>query len=121
MGAVYLAVRDDGDYRRQVALKVVKRGMDTDFILDRFRTERKMLAGFDHPNVARLWDGGATEDGLPYFAMEYVEGLPIDEYCDTHRLTIAERLKLFRRVCSAVQYAHQRLIIHRDLKPSNIL
>jgi serine/threonine protein kinase/tetratricopeptide (TPR) repeat protein len=121
MGAVYLAALDTGEYRRQVALKVVKRGMDTDFILNRFRTERKLLAGFDHPNIARLWDGGATEEGLPYFAMEYVEGAPIDEYCDAHRLSIADRLELFRAVCSAVQYAHQRLVIHRDLKPSNIL
>jgi non-specific serine/threonine protein kinase/serine/threonine-protein kinase len=121
MGAVYLATRDDGEYRRQVALKIVKRGMDTDFILNRFRNERKTLAGFDHLNIARLWDGGATNDGLPYFAMEYVVGLPINEYCDRHRLSVAERLKLFRRVCAAVQYAHQRLVVHRDLKPGNIL
>lgn len=121
MGTVYLAVRGDPEYRRQVALKVVKRGMDTDFILQRFRTERRMLAEFDHPNIARLWDGGATPDGLPYFALEYVDGLPIDKYCDAHRLRIRDRFKLFLAVCSAVQYAHQRLVIHRDLKPSNIL
>src|SRR5947208_1301347 len=86
MGAVYLATRDAGGYRRQVALKIVKRGMDTDFVLRRFHDERKMLASFDHPNIARLWDGGATDDDLPYFAMEYVEGAPIDQYCDAHRL-----------------------------------
>jgi serine/threonine protein kinase/tetratricopeptide (TPR) repeat protein len=121
MGTVYLAVRDDGEYRREVALKVVKRGMDTDFILQRFRSERRLVSGFDHPNIARLWDGGVTEEGLPYFAMEYVEGAPIDRYCDRRRLTISERLKLFQGVCSAVQYAHQRLVVHRDLKPGNIL
>ena len=121
MGTVFFAVREDGGFRRQVAVKVVKRGMDTDFVLKRFFAERATLSSFDHPNIARLIDGGATEDGLPYFAMEYVEGKPIDEYCTEHRLSIPERLKLFRRVCSAVQYAHQRLVIHRDLKPGNIL
>ena len=120
MGAVYLAERDDFEGRR-VALKVVKRGMDTDFILRRFHTERITLSGLDHPHIARLIDGGATDDGLPYFAMDYIEGLSIDEYCDNHRLSTTERLKLFREVCSAVHYAHQHLVVHRDIKPGNIL
>jgi len=120
MGAVYLAARDDFGGRR-VALKLVKRGMDTDFILHRFYNERITLSGLDHPNIARLIDGGATEDGLPYFAMDYIEGLSIDEYCDDHRLSTADRLKLFGKVCSAVQYAHQHLVVHRDIKPGNVL
>jgi non-specific serine/threonine protein kinase/serine/threonine-protein kinase len=120
MGAVYLAERAD-EYREQVALKIVKRGMDTDFVVRRFRHERQILASLHHPNIARLLDGGTTEDGLPYFVMEYIEGEPIDQYCDHHQLSIQERLKLFRTVCAAVQYAHQNLVIHRDLKPGNIL
>jgi eukaryotic-like serine/threonine-protein kinase len=121
MGTVYLATRDDDQYEKQVAIKVVKRGMDTDLVLARFRNERQILAGFDHPNIARLFDGGSTETGLPYFIMEYIEGQAIDEFCDTQRLSTASRLELFRTVCSAVQYAHQNLVIHRDIKPSNIL
>jgi non-specific serine/threonine protein kinase/serine/threonine-protein kinase len=121
MGAVYLAVRADDQYQKRVALKLVKRGMDTKDILRRFRHERQILASLNHPYIAQLFDGGTTEDGLPYFAMEYVEGQPITKYCDTHKLTIAERLKLFRQVCAAAQYAHQNLVVHRDLKPSNIL
>ena len=121
MGAVHLAVRADDEFRKQVAIKTIKRGMDTDAILCRFRQERQILADLDHPNIARLLDGGTTEDGLSYFIMDYVEGLPIDVYCDTHKLSITDRLKLFRTVCSAVQYAHQHRIVHRDLKPSNIL
>ncbi len=121
MGAVYLAVRADDEFQKRVAIKLIKRGMDTDFVIRRFRHERQILASLDHPNVARLLDGGTTEDGLPYFVMEFVEGRPIDKYCDTQRLSITERLRLFLKVCSAVQYAHQNLIIHRDLKPSNIL
>jgi tetratricopeptide (TPR) repeat protein len=121
MGTVYLAARDDGQYEKQVAIKVVKRGMDTDLVLTRFRNERQILAGFDHPNIARLLDGGSTENGLPYFIMEYVEGQAIDEYCDEHHFSTVDRLKLFRAVCSAVQYAHQHLVIHRDIKPGNIL
>jgi len=120
MGQVYLAVRDD-EYKKRVALKVVKRGMDTQEIVRRFRYERQILAGLDHPNIAKLLDGGTTEDGLPYFAMEYVEGKLITAYCDERKLPTAERLKLFRQVCDAVQYAHQNLVIHRDIKPSNIL
>jgi serine/threonine protein kinase len=120
MGAVYLSVRADGEYQKQVAIKFVKRGMDTEAILRRFRHERQILANLDHPNIAKLLDGGTTEDGLPYFVMDYVDGLPIDVYCDTHKLPIEERLKLFRTVCSAVHYAHQNHVVHRDLKPSNI-
>ena len=121
MGTVFLASRADEQYRKAVAIKLIRRGMDTDSILSRFRHERQILASLDHPNIARLLEGGTTEDGLPYFVMEYIEGQTVDQYCDTHRLTTAERLKLFRTVCSAVHYAHQNLVVHRDIKPSNIL
>jgi eukaryotic-like serine/threonine-protein kinase len=121
MGAVYLAKRADEQYQKQVAIKLIKRGMDTDSVLRHFRNERQILASFDHPNIARLLDGGATESGLPYFVMEYVEGLPIDQYCEKHALSITERLKLFREVCAAVSYAHHHAVIHRDIKPPNIL
>src|SRR5258708_31258237 len=121
MGSVYLASRVDGQFEQWVAIKVVRRGMDTDLVLSRFRNERQILAGFAHPNIARLFDGGSTETGLPYFIMEYIEGQAIDEYCDRQRLRTAARLELFRTVCAAVQYAHQHLVIHRDIKPSNIL
>jgi non-specific serine/threonine protein kinase/serine/threonine-protein kinase len=121
MGTVYLARRADAQYEKQVAIKLIKRGMDTDAVLRHFRDERQILAGFDHPGVARLFDAGTSDDGLPYFVMEYVEGLPINEYCLAHRLSINDRLKLFRNVCSAVSYAHRHLVIHRDLKPSNIV
>ena len=121
MGAVYLAERDDEQFTKRVAIKLIKRGMDTDLVVQRFRNERQILANLDHPNIARLLDGGATEADLPYFVMEYVEGEPIVKYANTNKLNTAERLKLFRTVCSAVQYAHQNLVIHRDLKPSNIL
>ena len=121
MGSVYLATRVDDQFEQQVAIKVVRRGMDTDLVLARFRNERQILAGFDHPNIARLFDGGSTETGLPYFIMEYVEGQPVNEYCDSHRLSTAARLELFRTVCSTVQHAHQNLVVHRDIKPSNIL
>ena len=121
MGIVYRAVRRDQGFERFVAVKLVKRGMDTDFILRRFESERRILAGLDHPNIARVLDGGSTEDGLPYFVMELIEGRNILEYCREKKLETPERLALFRQVCSAVQYAHQRLVIHRDIKPSNIL
>ena len=121
MGSVYLAVRADDEFQKRVAIKLIKRGMDTDYIIRRFRNERQILASLDHPFIARLLDGGTTEDGLPYFVMEYVEGQPLHYYCDAHKLSVTERLNLFRKVCSAVHYAHQNLIIHRDLKPSNIL
>ncbi len=121
MGAVYLAVRADKEFRQRAAIKLVKRGMDTDFIVGRFRNERQILAALNHPNIARLLDGGTTNDGLPYFVMEYIDGLPIHRYCDTGRLNVAERLRLFRHVCAAVAYAHEHQIIHRDIKPGNIL
>ncbi len=121
MGQVYLAVRDDEAFRRYVAVKVIKRGMDSDEILKRFRMERQILASLTHPNIARLLDGGATDEGLSYFVMEFVDGERIDTYCDEHRLSLDERLVIFGKVCSAVHYAHQNLIVHRDLKPSNIL
>jgi len=121
MGSVHLAVRDDDHYRKQVAIKLLKRGMDTDFMLNRFRQERQILADLEHPFIARLLDGGATDDGLPYFVLEYVDGSPITTYCADHNLDLVERLRLFRLVCEAVQYAHQHLVIHRDLKPGNIL
>ena len=120
MGTVYRAVRTS-DFEKQVAVKVVKRGMDTKFILRRFRHERQILAALDHPNIARLLDGGATEEGRPYLVMEYIEGRPITAYAEERRLSVSERLHLFRMVCSAVQYAHQNLVVHRDLKPGNIL
>ncbi|HET7452063.1 MAG TPA: serine/threonine-protein kinase, partial [Thermoanaerobaculia bacterium] len=118
MGAVYRAVRD-GEFRMDVALKLLKRGTDTDASLRRFRKERQILAALQHPNIARMLDGGATDDGLPYFAMEYVEGRPLLDYAAS--LSVRQRLELFRAVCAAVQYAHQHLIVHRDLKPGNIL
>ena len=121
MGAVYLAERADAEFYRQVALKIVRRGMDSSFVLKRFRVERQILATLEHPNIAQLLDGGSTEDGLPYFVMEYVPGQPLTDYCNQRRLSLAERLKLFLPVCGAVQHAHQKLIVHRDLKPSNIL
>ncbi len=121
MGRVYLGERADGQFDQQVALKVVKRGMDSEQILRRFASERQILARLQHPRIARLLDGGVTQDGRPFFAMEYVEGVPIDTYCDAHRLTIDERLRLFLTVCDAVRYAHQNLVVHRDLKPDNIL
>lgn len=121
MGTVYLSERADDHYHKQVAIKVVRRGLDISEIRRRFLAERQILANLDHPNIARLLDGGTTEDGLPYIVMEYVEGLPLIDYCDSHELSTIERLKLFRTVCSAVHYAHQNLVIHRDLKPCNII
>jgi non-specific serine/threonine protein kinase/serine/threonine-protein kinase len=121
MGTVYLAVRDDDAFKKRVALKVLKRGMDTDTIVQRFRHERQILAGLDHPNIAGLLDGGTTADGLPFFAMEYIEGATIVEYCDARDLDITARLNMFREICAAVQYAHQNLVVHRDIKPSNVL
>jgi len=121
MGVVYLAARADDEYQKQVAIKLVWPGLDSAEVVRRFRQERQILANLDHPNIARLLEGGTTEDGWPYLVMEYIAGVPITEYCDEHKLSITERLKLFRTVCGAVQYAHQNLVIHRDLKPSNIL
>ena len=121
MGAVYLARRADPELPGLVALKVVRRGMDSGFILRRFRAERRILAGLEHPNIARFLDGGAAADGLPFFVMEYVQGEHILDYCDRRRLATRARLELFRTVCAAVQYAHTHLVVHRDIKPSNIL
>jgi Tol biopolymer transport system component/serine/threonine protein kinase len=122
MGAVYLAERSDDQYRKDVALKVLPRWSGHDRRrLQRFLDERQILAGFDHPGIARLLDGGVTPDGQPWFAMEYIEGEHIDRYCDDRRLSIDARLTLFCDVCAAVQYAHRNLVVHRDLKPPNIL
>ena len=121
MGAVYLAERADAQFDMRVALKLIKRGLDTDAVLERFRHERQILAGLEQPNIVRLLDGGTTSEGLPYFVMEYVDGQPIDEYCRDHQLPLDQRLRLFRQVCAAVTYAHQHLVVHRDIKPSNIL
>jgi len=119
MGTVFLAERADGEVRKTVAIKLVSRGMDTDVITRRFRYERQILAELDHPHIARFLDAG-TEDGLPYFVMECVEGEPIDRYCESRHLSIEKRLDLFGSVCEAVEYAHRHLIVHRDLKPGNI-
>lgn len=121
MGSVYLAARADDAYRKLVAIKIIRRGLDTDDIIQRFRSERQILASLEHPNITRLLDAGSTDDGLPYFVMEYIDGEPIDQYCDTRKLNTTERLKLFQSVCAAVHYAHQNLVIHRDIKPGNVL
>lgn len=121
MGNVYLATRVE-DFKQRVAIKVLKRGMDTEDILRKFRMEIRVLAALgQHPNIARLLDAGTTDDGLPYFVMEYVEGMQIDEYCDKNRLTVNERLELASQVANVVHFAHQHTVIHRDLKPSNVL
>ena len=120
MGIVYLAEQEE-PIRRRVALKVIKPGMDSKRVVARFEAERQALAILDHPNIAHVYDAGTTETGKPYFVMEYVRGLPITEYCDHHKLSIEDRLNLFRQVCLAVHHAHQKGIIHRDIKPSNIL
>ena len=121
MGAVYLAVRDDETFHKQVAIKLLLPGVRSVSLVRRFRAERQILATLEHPNIARLLDGGATADGRPYLVMEYIDGSAIDAYCDTHRLSVGERLAIFCRVCEAVHYAHQNLVVHRDIKPSNIL
>jgi non-specific serine/threonine protein kinase/serine/threonine-protein kinase len=121
MGVVYLAARADELYEKRVALKLIKRGMDSDTVLRQFRNERQILASFDHPNIARLLDADTTDDGLPYFVMEYVEGVPMDQYSDKHALSVTARLELFRQICGAVTDAHRHLVIHRDIKPSNII
>jgi eukaryotic-like serine/threonine-protein kinase len=120
MGSVYRGVRADEQYEKQVAIKVVRQGLGTAFALAQFRAERQILANLDHPHIARLLDGGTTDTGLPYLVMELVEGEPIDQYCNSRKLSIDDRLGLFLRVCDGVQYAHQHLVIHRDLKPGNI-
>lgn len=121
MGAVYLAHRDDGQFHQQVAIKLVDLPLATDLLRERFRQERQILAELGHPYIARLLDGGVTEDGELYLAMEYVDGVALERYCREQRLTVRERLQLFRKVCAAVQFAHQHLVVHRDLKSDNIL
>jgi eukaryotic-like serine/threonine-protein kinase len=121
MGAVYLAERVDGQFEQTVALKLVKRGMDTDEVLRRFVAERQILARLEHPNIARLLDGGVTPDGRPFFAMEYVDGALITAYCEQQNLSLDRRIDLFEETCSAVAYAQRNLVVHRDLKPSNVL
>lgn len=121
MGAVFLAERSDGEFQQQVALKIVRRSFADADLLRRFRQERQILASLNHPNIARLLDGGVTADGEPFLAMEYVEGVRLDDYCDARSLSIAERLKVFLAVCEGASYAHQNLVVHRDIKPSNIL
>ena len=121
MGVVYLAMRDDGAFRKSVAIKLLLReAVSEEFVL-RFKQERQVLAALDHPNIARILDGGDTTDGMPYYVMEYVEGLPLDEYCDQKGLSVTGRIRIFQQVCGAVEYLHQNSIVHRDLKPSNIL
>src|SRR5262245_2674769 len=117
MGAVFLAVRDDDHFYKAVAIKTLKFDLDSGPAVSRFRHERQILAHLEHPNIARLLDGGATEHGTPYIVLEYVEGIPITDWCERQQLSIERRLHLFRRVCDAVQYAHQHLIVHRDIKP----
>lgn len=121
MSTVYLATRADGHYQRNVAIKLIRRGFESAQILHRFRMERQILAGLEHPSIARLYDGGTTEDGFPFLVMEYIEGLPLDRFCEQHQRSIDGRLALFREVCLAVDHAHRNLLVHRDLKPSNIL
>jgi serine/threonine protein kinase len=121
MGSVYLAARADEAFEKLVAIKVVRVGLGGVDFIERFRKERQILATLDHPNITRLLDGGTTDDGLPYFVMEHIEGQPIDHYCDQRKLNITERLKCFQGVCAAVTYAHRNLIVHRDIKPANVL
>ena len=121
MGTVYLAERVDGEFKQRVAVKLIKRGMDTDLILKRFRRERQILAALDHPNITYFLSGDSTEDGLPFFVMEYIEGKALYQFCDNKKLSVGERLRIFQQICAAVHAAHQIKVIHRDLKPSNIL
>ena len=121
MGVVYLAERSDETFRRRVAIKLLLPTTGSGDIIARFQQERRILASLDHPNIAKLLDAGATEEGWPYFVMEYVEGQPIDRWCDERKLNISQRVELFRGVIDAVEYAHRHLVVHRDLKPGNIL
>ena len=121
MSRVYLAARADQAFEKQVAIKVVERGLDSEEVTRRFESERQILARLDHPNITRIIDGGTTADGLPFIVMDYVEGQPIDQYCDASSLEVDGRLRLFQGVCGAVHYAHQHLVIHRDIKPANVL
>jgi len=121
MGVVYEAVRDDDEFSRRVAIKLLPAGWSMSTLAQRFRFERRVLAGLDHPGIARLFDAGTTDDGVPYFVMEYVDGRPIDEWCRTGAPAVRQCVELTLRVCDAVAHAHQNLVIHRDLKPANIL
>jgi serine/threonine protein kinase len=121
MAAVYLAARADDEFDKLVAIKLVQPGLDSENLLHRFRNERQTLAGLDHPNIVKLLDGGSTLEGLPFLVMDYVQGCPVDDYCDQHKLCVDDRLHLFTKVCEAVHYAHQKGVVHRDLKPGNIL
>lgn len=121
MGAVYEGVRADDQYRKRVALKFLRRGVEGELAIRRFRYERQILANLNHRNIAALVDGGVTDDGYPYFVMEYVDGAPITTHASRHSLTLRDRIGLLRQVCGAVQHAHQNLVVHRDLKPGNIL
>ena len=121
MGAVYRAAGDDAEFRQQVAIKLVRAAAESPGTLRRFRQERQILARLSHPNIARLLDGGSTPEGVPYLVMEFIAGEPISAWCDRHALGIEERLRLFVRVCEAVDSAHRDLVVHRDLKPANIL
>ncbi len=121
MGIVYIGQRDDKEFEQQVAIKILRNGLTTEYLVKRFQKERQTLANLQHPNIAKLFDGGTTDDDLPYLIMEFIDGIPITDYCDEHNLTIKQRLKLFQAVCDAVQYAHQNLVVHRDIKPGNIL
>ena len=121
MGAVFLADRTDGEFEQQVAIKLLKQGFVSKIALSRFVSERQILARLHHRFIAQLLDGGTTDEGMPYLVMEYIEGLPLIDYCNQQNLDLKARLELFQKICSAVQYAHQHLVIHRDLKPSNIM
>src|SRR5262245_64244137 len=121
MGVVWLASRTESDFDQKAALKLIKRGLDTDEIVARFRRERRILARLEHPNIARLLDGGVTEEESPWFAMEHVEGETLTDWCRARKAGLAARLRLFLDTCAAVQHAHRNLVVHRDLKPSNIL
>src|ERR1051325_4780845 len=121
MGTVYRAVRVDEAFHKEVAVKIVRRGLDLDRVVRQFRRERQITANLEHPNIGALLDGGSTDDGLPYFVMEFIRGKPLDQYCEEMKLDTAARLRLFATVCAAVQFAHERGVIHRDIKPANIL
>ncbi len=121
MGIVFIGKRDDKEFEQKVAIKILKQGLTSEYLVKRFQNERQTLANLQHPNIAKLFDGGKTEEGLPYLIMEYIDGVPITDYCNQHKLNLAERLNLFITVCNAVQYAHQNLVVHRDIKPGNIL
>src|SRR5438876_1048327 len=121
MGTVFLAERADGQFEKQVAIKILNRGADTAEILRRFRAERQILARLDHPNIARLLDAGTTDDGLPYFIMDYIVGEPVTRFAIAQRLSTRQRLELFLKICAAVEFAHRNLVVHRDIKPNNIL